>query len=415
MLSIPFLSDDSQQLHEYDAVLQFISGSGDLYYQDASSSAKEILLKPNTKDSASKLLYSAAYLGMPDAQLALAPWNLGAGNFVEALAWADLASRRRATHFLEEGNGRYASVAVPAVVGYVDYNHSDPKLDSARRECHWKGKAKFRELSEKCRTDVQGRQLLVDFLKWRESVVQIQSKNLVSGMAWFGYQFLAANLVDAPTLAFDEVLRLDPNNKIAAAFQAGLPGLKSAAQRKAEFHQLIDQLTPLLHAMGPIQNGLVVGSSTTSQPYDPYAETEDQALSLWNKGDVAGAGSLYLEALTGRERIFGPDHPATIESVSNLARLLSAMGEFARAESFFRRALEARYATLGPEHRDTLLIQRDFAFTLAQTGDLEGAESTMKRTVEGLQKILPPEDAGRQAAENGLAVIQQLRVKRAGS
>lgn len=45
MLLIPFLSEDSQKLQEYDAVLQFISGSGDLFYQDASSSVKEILLK----------------------------------------------------------------------------------------------------------------------------------------------------------------------------------------------------------------------------------------------------------------------------------------------------------------------------------------------------------------------------------
>ena len=49
---------------------------------------------------------------------------------------------------------------------------------------------------------------------------------------------------------------------------------------------------------------------------------------LRNMGDNGQALQLFKRTLDGRQQKLGPDHPNTLESVNNLARLLKAMGKY---------------------------------------------------------------------------------------
>jgi len=66
-----------------------------------------------------------------------------------------------------------------------------------------------------------------------------------------------------------------------------------------------------------------------------------------DKGDYAGAESVFRRALAIGEKAQGPNHPATALSLNNLAELLAAKGDCAGAELLFRRALAIREKVLG--------------------------------------------------------------------
>jgi tetratricopeptide (TPR) repeat protein len=57
------------------------------------------------------------------------------------------------------------------------------------------------------------------------------------------------------------------------------------------------------------------------------------------QGRPTEAQSLFERALVIRERVLGPEHPETAQSLNNLACLLRDIGHSAEAESLFRRAI----------------------------------------------------------------------------
>jgi hypothetical protein len=66
----------------------------------------------------------------------------------------------------------------------------------------------------------------------------------------------------------------------------------------------------------------------------------------------SGARLLCERALAIREKVFGPEHPVTAQSLATLARLLEDQGDLAGARPLWERALAIREMVLGPEHPD---------------------------------------------------------------
>jgi hypothetical protein len=62
---------------------------------------------------------------------------------------------------------------------------------------------------------------------------------------------------------------------------------------------------------------------------------------------------------------FGPEHPDTLTTKSNLALTLWNQGDYAGARDLFEQVLQASTRTLGPEHPGTLLARDNLAATLA--------------------------------------------------
>lgn len=71
----------------------------------------------------------------------------------------------------------------------------------------------------------------------------------------------------------------------------------------------------------------------------------------------AKAQGYFNEALSGRQRVLGNDHPATLETQNGLALLYWAMGKYSDAKKLLEDALSSRITILGAEHPDTLATQ----------------------------------------------------------
>lgn len=63
------------------------------------------------------------------------------------------------------------------------------------------------------------------------------------------------------------------------------------------------------------------------------------------------------EALYGRQRVLGIDHPATLETKNAIALLYIAMGKYSEAKTLLEDTLRDRKAKLGAQHPDTIATQ----------------------------------------------------------
>ncbi|KAL4860407.1 hypothetical protein BDV12DRAFT_181626 [Aspergillus spectabilis] len=75
---------------------------------------------------------------------------------------------------------------------------------------------------------------------------------------------------------------------------------------------------------------------------------------------------MYDQALAGYEKVLGPDHTSTLDTVHNLGLLYSDHGELKEAEEMYQRALIGYERVLGPDHsRTRRLVDRLIALSIA--------------------------------------------------
>ena len=109
---------------------------------------------------------------------------------------------------------------------------------------------------------------------------------------------------------------------------------------------------------------------------------------LYLRGEYAAAEEISRDALDGREKVLGLEHPDTLTSVSNLGSLLERQGKYGEAEAMHRRALEGYEKMLGLEHPYTLTSVSNLGSVLERQGKYGEAEAMHRQALEGREKML---------------------------
>jgi MinD-like ATPase involved in chromosome partitioning or flagellar assembly len=105
----------------------------------------------------------------------------------------------------------------------------------------------------------------------------------------------------------------------------------------------------------------------------------------------AGKLSEEFGDLPSHERFsacFGAEHRTTLTAMSDMAATLYARGELGKARSLYERVLEIRRRVLGDEHPETLESMRMLGRSLWAQGDLTGARALIERALDGSRKVL---------------------------
>jgi tetratricopeptide (TPR) repeat protein len=129
----------------------------------------------------------------------------------------------------------------------------------------------------------------------------------------------------------------------------------------------------------------------------------DLALALQDQGKYEAAEQMYRRALDGYEKALGKEHPHTLTSVSNLALALQDQGKYEAAELMNRRALDGYEKALGKEHPHTLASVNDLALALRYQGKYEAVEQMYRRALDGYEKALGKEHPHTLTSVNNLA------------
>ena len=104
------------------------------------------------------------------------------------------------------------------------------------------------------------------------------------------------------------------------------------------------------------------------------------------------AGEEHLgRALEIRRRLLGEEHPDTLESMEQLARLLRARGRYDEAEAQFAKVLSIRRRTLGEEHPRTLYTMSRMAWLLYKKDRPDEAEALYRQALAIRRRVLGPD------------------------
>jgi len=93
------------------------------------------------------------------------------------------------------------------------------------------------------------------------------------------------------------------------------------------------------------------------------------------QGRYKEAETLCRQALAGRQKRLGPEHPDTLRTVSNPAIIRDLQGRHEEAETLFGRVLKGREKLFGPEHPETLRTVHSLAVTYHLQDRYEEAET----------------------------------------
>ena len=115
------------------------------------------------------------------------------------------------------------------------------------------------------------------------------------------------------------------------------------------------------------------------------------AVLLRKLGALAAAQPLLERALAIRERALGPDHPATAQSLNDLATLFRDQSEPAAARPLLERALAIDEAACGPHHRATARDLGNLACVLRDQGELAAARPLFERCLVIREQLLGTE------------------------
>lgn len=178
-------------------------------------------------------------------------------------------------------------------------------------------------------------------------------------------------------------------------------------------------------------------------------KSDSLILGQWcaDPGKYEEAEKSYREALEQREKALGPEHPDTLASMSDMARLLLGQrkneeaeqmyrkileirekapvqdgretwvsmtrlgialynqGKYTECERIDREVLELRKRALGREHPDTLNSMSNLAVTLQELGKLEEAEKLGVEVTETRKQTLGPTDPDMLTNMSNLALV----------
>jgi len=119
------------------------------------------------------------------------------------------------------------------------------------------------------------------------------------------------------------------------------------------------------------------------------AEIENNlAFTLQKQGKFPEAIEMHRKCLCSRKDQFGELNKETTQSMSNLATALRESGKLAEAKIMFRKAVECRESIkeMGPNHPATLYTVSQYALTLSECKCYEEAEKQHNRAVIGMHK-----------------------------
>jgi tetratricopeptide (TPR) repeat protein len=139
----------------------------------------------------------------------------------------------------------------------------------------------------------------------------------------------------------------------------------------------------------------------------------DLARVLSYLNDFSGARPLLERALAIREKVLGAEHPLTVQSLNDLARVLRYQNDFSGARPLLERALAIREKTLGADHPDTAMSLNNLARFLQARGDTLEARQLLERGLSICEKALGPRHPNTASSLNNLGLLLRAQGEQA--
>jgi tetratricopeptide (TPR) repeat protein len=160
------------------------------------------------------------------------------------------------------------------------------------------------------------------------------------------------------------------------------------------------------------QHALVIREKVAGPEHRDTADSLTKLAWLYeDQGEYTKAEPLSMRALAIKERALGPEHPDTATSLDSLAKIYRDQRRYAEAEPLAQRALAIREKVLGPEHPDTATSLNNLAALYRAENDYSKANLLYQRALEIREKVLGPEHPATATNLNNLAILYNYQGK----
>jgi tetratricopeptide (TPR) repeat protein len=112
------------------------------------------------------------------------------------------------------------------------------------------------------------------------------------------------------------------------------------------------------------------------------------------QGKYTQAEALFSQTLKTWSRVLGPDHPSTLNTLSDFTSMYQHQGKYALAETYAAQALAGRRHALGPEHPDTMASAADLGLAYVSQGKFTESEPLAREAMEFSRKKQPDDWQG---------------------
>ncbi len=158
------------------------------------------------------------------------------------------------------------------------------------------------------------------------------------------------------------------------------------------------QAYPPYHLGNYAQSFAIVRAAMDIYRKNSVTDPELEANLLNDRGSCYGALGKHDEALEYqtraleiREKIRGPEHPATAASLNNVGSTYGTLGKHGEALKYATRALKIREKALGPEHPHTASSLNNVGVTYGKLGDHKKEREYLTKALKIREKVLGPE------------------------
>ncbi len=163
------------------------------------------------------------------------------------------------------------------------------------------------------------------------------------------------------------------------------------------------------------------GAHAARHDFEPSESAELLAIALtrsYEQGqdpaDLAEAVALLKDAVDGKRRAYGADHPETFRVRFELAQSLVRSGDPAQASRLFAELLSDQVGALGADHPDMFRTRRAYALSLSESGDHARAEQILAELVASQARVLGADHQDTTATRAHLLKVMARRLKETG-
>jgi tetratricopeptide (TPR) repeat protein len=130
------------------------------------------------------------------------------------------------------------------------------------------------------------------------------------------------------------------------------------------------------------------------------------------KQDTQGADNALHAVLASKEKVFGLEHPETLATVDQLAKLNLRIGDLKEAMTFFQREYDVQMSTLsGPADESVISTINSLASIHIKLGQLPEAEALFKKVADLKAQNFGPTDARVVSSYNNMGYVSCFQDK----
>jgi non-specific serine/threonine protein kinase/serine/threonine-protein kinase len=105
------------------------------------------------------------------------------------------------------------------------------------------------------------------------------------------------------------------------------------------------------------------------------------------------------------ERVFGPEHPITLNTLNNYGGAIRQQNRNEEARPYYERGVTLAYKLYGPDSYRTVIAERNLSLLLRDAGELAEAEKHARIAVDHAPKAFGADNAYRGIMHDSLATI----------